>query len=305
MQFEQDQYLQEINSTMKDIVRTLCSSDLSADGAVVDDGWGSIRTGETTTGQSTQGSEYTACAMSVADTCMSVLTKVPLVQSSSGMPTRDKELFDMVITSDEETFISLCTPLFEQFRTNSLHINFDSMNKICENLDRLARKYHFNQCEAYHLAIMLFFDSAFEAWCKLPKPPESGISLLRGLCESAKDGKLKGWRVRDAVLRLCSRFLVEDPHLSGWPDASREEDWDDISPGDIVNSMNKDLDTRIRFRAATCSARLFSSAQSRREDSGELYLKLREFLCNDLNEYVLFVSYCLWLAIDISPDTNP
>ncbi len=257
---------------MLNILRTLSlgisAADRRANSSAMDvdpeDGFGTIRTNFAQSQNIQQDSSELYSCRYLADICMLLLTKVPILLSLSNAPTRDKELVDMVLdcaTNQSATFFLLCGSLLEQFRAKTLHISMDALNKFILELSSKVKTYQFKYNAALQLLIIQFFDSTFEFWSSLPPDNDKfpGDELLQRVLDSVAGGQAISWKVRDVTCRFLARFLGHT-QFRAWPKRAQS------SPPEMVIAMNQDHDMRVRFRAAVSSTHLFSFARIREED---------------------------------------
>ncbi|KIY63461.1 hypothetical protein CYLTODRAFT_493892 [Cylindrobasidium torrendii FP15055 ss-10] len=296
-------HLDEMKDAIKAILQGVCNGQapVEIDGTPapmdVDDGFGTIRMASTQAGQVTQqGAEEASPGRDVVYLCLSFLTRVPLLQSSTALPTRAGDLIDTVLSAEPDVFVALAPALFEQFREKSLHPGTDALHKIVSKIYELVGGYHFNQDMSFHLLALNFLESVFVTWRTLqPKPVETQdlFKMIQWLADYARP-----WRVRDASLKLFDIFMVEDPDLVSWPEAEEDDaDEDKLkAPDALAARLNSDADIRVRFRGGPCSAHQLAFAHARGGDSDKTYMAMLDSLPRQLENFEHGVTRLLTLA---------
>ncbi|KAK0202615.1 hypothetical protein DFS33DRAFT_1384994 [Desarmillaria ectypa] len=293
-------HLRVMKTTMLDMLRILAGHQLQEDAMDVD--FGPVRTG------SRQLSDWDDVVdiRLIADTCMSFLATVPILQSLSGEPTRDNELSGIVLSCQEDhsdRFILLCSVLGEKFRCKTLHLGVEALQKFLAGIVDLSNKYPYARDEKYQLLVGHFLESILLIWIPINEADgpgsEHGGQLLLQMARALKAGIVKSWKVRDALVRLYDRFVVVNPSLSGWPFSEVEED----DPSEVVASpdillplVGGDFDIRVRFRAAVANAHLFSFAQKTERDPNLVYAGIKSRYVVDLDDYEGMLTRMLSLA---------
>ncbi|KAK0188952.1 hypothetical protein F5146DRAFT_1204581 [Armillaria mellea] len=287
--------LEVVKATMLSMLRILAGHQVQDDAMDVD--FGPVRTG------SRQLSDWddVANVRLIADTCMSFLATVPILQSSSGEPTRDAELTDIVLKCQEDhsdRFIFLCSVLGRKFRCKTLHLGVEVLRNFLDGIADLSNKYPYTRDEKYQLLVGHFLESILVIWIPIyeGKGPssETGGQLLSQMALALKAGNIKSWKVRDTLARLYDRFVVENPSLSGWPFYEGEEDDPDktvVSPDTLLPLMGEDVDVRVRFRAAVANAHLFSFAQKTERDPNLVYAGIKSHYAVNLDDTQCMLSY--------------
>ncbi|KAK0501309.1 hypothetical protein EDD18DRAFT_731100 [Armillaria luteobubalina] len=296
----EDDHLQVVKATMLGMLRILAGHQVQDDAMDVD--FGPVRTG------SRQLSDWDDLVnvRLIADTCMSFLATVPILQSSSGEPTRDAELTDIVLKCQEghsDRFILLCSVLGRKFRCKTLHLGVEVLRNFLDGIADLSDKYPYARHEEYQLLVGHFLESILLTWIPIHegKGPgsETGEHLLSQMALALKAGNIKSWKVRDTLARLYDRFVVENPSLSGWPFYEGEDDDPDeivVSPDTLLPLVGGDTDVRVRFRAAVANAHLFSFAQKTERDPNQVYASIRSHYVVDLDDYEGMLTRMLSLA---------
>ncbi|KAK0488952.1 hypothetical protein IW261DRAFT_1547949 [Armillaria novae-zelandiae] len=292
--------LEVVKATMLGMLRILAGDQVQDDAMDVD--FGPVRTG------SRQLSDWddVVNVRLIADTCMSFLATVPILQSSSGEPTRDAELTDIVLKCQEDhsdRFILLCSVLGRKFRCKTLHLGVEVLRNLLDGIADLSNKYPYARHEKYQLLVGQFLESILLIWIPIyeGKGPgsETGGQLLSQMALALKAGNVKSWKVRDTLARLYDRFVVENPSLSGWPFYEGEDDDPDeivVSPDTLLPLVGGDADVRVRFRAAVANAHLFSFAQKTERDPNQMYASIRSHYVVDLDDYEGMLTRMLSLA---------
>lgn len=268
--------------TMKDVLRAILKTmvaDPQSSMVVTsedNDGFGAIRT---VTDNSTplvmqrqstgSGTTFSRCIMSV---CTSFLAVCPILQSSSGEPTRDRELTDMVLNADGDDFILAGPAYFRNVEQRTLNINATILDNFLCKFESLLTQFMYSRSEALHALAIQFLQATSFLWVQESVANSEVGSSARQLCKWAvgmlEGGKIPSWRIRDALAVFLERYLVLDPMEHVWTmplpededeEEVKEEEEEEVMtpPSQLLPAMCRDEDIRVRFRAATANARLF------------------------------------------------
>lgn len=227
----------------------------------------------------------------IATLCVNFLAIVPVLQSSSGVPTRNKELTELVLNCPDEEFTVLSPAFFGNIRHKYINIGHVVLDNFLEKLNIMLRKYRYSRSESLQCLVTEFLDSTLDQWSAESVACSDVGEKVRQLCRWLGDmllgNKIRSWRTRDAVCRFLTRYIVSDPAQSIWstplPDDEDEVDKDAL-PASMLPRLGADQDIRIRFRAATANAMLFEVARRSPRDPAELYANIKGWLTTDIDE---------------------
>jgi serine-protein kinase ATM len=259
------------------------------------DGFGPIRTTRMAGASAeTQHADDTSANRCTAEICISFLTLVPILQSSSGEPTRDKELTDLVLDCADTTFFLLCPIFLDKVHQRVLNLNTDNLENLLYKLEPLLRPYPYSQSEGMQLLVTQFLHSTLPIWLqKSVATTDLGrhIRQLAGwLCEILKNKKIRYWRVRDSVIHFLDGYLTLDPfqEICSMPDDDEgitTIKYDQL-PAALLPFLVADEDIRVRVRAGVASARLFSLARQIGQPAERVYLDIKEWLTREMDKCV-------------------
>lgn len=256
------------------------------------DGFAPIRTNHAIaqsaeTGQQIDDTHSNRC---IANICMAFLTVVPVLQSLSGEPTRDKGLTELTLNCSADNFLLLGPIYFSKVRQRVLYISVNVLGKFLEKFEVILRQYEYSRSERLQLLVTQFLESTLHLW-KQDVVVSSDVGgsvcdLCQWLSDILRAEKIRSWRTRDRVARFMQQYILEDPTQVAWTTPDSDEEPPSL-PIDLLPMLGADRDVRIRFRVASSTARLFAVAH---EDPSELYMKIKGWLTNDIDECVPF--YC-------------
>ncbi|KAH7923978.1 hypothetical protein BV22DRAFT_1196306 [Leucogyrophana mollusca] len=297
-----------VSSAIREALRTLTGQTShdphAADGADDKDGFGPIRTTRATlqTPEENQDQEHNRASRYLTELCMSFLAVAPILQSSSGEPTRDKQLNELVLECPDDKFLLVGPAYLNQVRRRLLNVNVKVLDEILDKLGDLLRDYTYSQSVQLQLLATNVLSSTSHIWlqksCAESELGENVRSLCSWISQITETKKVRSWRVRDTISRFFDWYLSQDPSLSFWPKVNHEDDEDEpvASPATILPILGADEDIRVRFRAAVANARLFSIARATGREALNLYEEIRVSLTRDLTNYEQMLTRMLSLG---------
>lgn len=259
------------------------------------DGFGPIRTTQQSpeTHQQTENTKATQCIIEV---CTTFLAVAPILQSSSGEPTRDRELTELVLECSVEKFLIVGPIFFDKVRQRTLNMSVNIFNDFLHKFEEILTPYVYSRSETVQLLVTHFLDSTMHLWLQQSVATSEVGDKARQLCRWRADllrrNKIRSWKVRDRFARFLDRYLALDPLQVVWSIASHDEDGNDVEeglevlPAAMLPMLGADEDIRVRFRAAVVNARLFSIARSIEHDSLLLYNDIKQWYTVDIDKWV-------------------
>ncbi|KAJ3839321.1 hypothetical protein F5878DRAFT_130270 [Lentinula raphanica] len=253
----------DVSDTLKDILRIIMGQPLklSDDAMVVDDSFSVTETGSVKTlalGTFDKPIIETSALRHVAGICILFLSLGPLLQQASGEATRDRELTELMLEGarvDIRRFLLACPVYFDSIRKQTLSLGPSHLAQFISIFGDHLRSYSNIKSEGFNLQVISFLDATLSLWLNLAPTHENTAddfwALVNHYTGQLQRDKLKHWRIRDSVARLCDKYIVLDPTQHAWLDEETD------SPMHILPSLIGDVDIRIRFRAAAINARMF------------------------------------------------
>ncbi|TFY59771.1 hypothetical protein EVG20_g7665 [Dentipellis fragilis] len=233
-----------------------------------------------------------SCAQHIMAVCVSFLALAPILQSSSGEATRDRELTDIVLNSDGDEFLSIGPVYFASVREKALNMSLNTLDNLLDKFESLLKQYTYSKSERLQLLVVQFLDSTSHIWVENSVVNSEVEEHIHALCDwllgAINNNLFPSWRVRDAIVSFLDRYIGQDPQEQAWAAPLEPDEIDDDSPlvpTRVLPSLSKDKDIRVRFRVASANARLFMIARLRQEDPLLLYGELRSHLCLFLSDY--------------------
>ncbi|KAF9075300.1 hypothetical protein BDP27DRAFT_1315847 [Rhodocollybia butyracea] len=232
---------------------------------------------------------------SLTGVCISFLSVGPLLQQSSGEPTRDKDLTELILNyatpEDMNRFLIVCPVYFDNIRKQILSLTSNDLYRFLEAFEALIHSYAWGKSESFHMQLLSLLDATLPLWISSVAINQDVGDLFRGLLVSysqvAEDFRV--WGIRDAIARLYDRYLAQDPSQRVW---LCSEDDVETSPMEMLPRFLQDVDIRVRFRAAVLNARLLEIA----EDPMTLYGIIREKYATNTNNFEEMLSRILSLG---------
>jgi ataxia telangiectasia mutated family protein len=280
------------------------------------DGFAPIRTSHTTTqsSETSQQIDSMRAHRSIADSCITFLAIVPVLQSSSGEPTRDKDLTELILNCSENKFLLVGPMYFEKVRQRVLNISLNVLDGFLRKFEQMLKPYAFSRSEKLQLLTTQFLDSTLHIWKQDTVSRSEVGERVRDLCQWLSDtlrrNQIRSWRTRDCVARFMKRYIAEDPEQAIWSMVS-DEDCGTVGPealpAGILPMLGADHDIRVRFRVAYENASLFSVARQTGRDPSQLYTEIKQWLTDDIDEWVLrcaILNFGTHLALLLQLRTN-
>ena len=228
---------------------------------------------------------------SIMDTCFSVIATFPLLQSSSGEPTRDRELMqwfedDVCQDDSHETFFAVLPSLMLQVADRTLNLSASSLTSIFEWLGLLIRTYNYKRNDGVKTLIARFLQSTMHIWLDPAGHSEASAlapHLVKWLIDNCvihdeNDPTNLSWRSRESILLLLSDYIERDPTQSVYTDVVADAE---LLPHMILTRFGNDDDIRVRARAATANARLQYHINALKLRPMDLYTLVRVSLSAD------------------------
>lgn len=294
--------------TMKDVLRAILKS-MVADPRITNmvtdednDGFGAIRTvTDNAPPQSKQrqatgpGTTFSRCIMSV---CTSFLAVCPILQSSSGEPTRDRELTEMLLNADGDDFILAAPAYFRNVEHRTLNINATVLDNCLVKIGSLLQQFMYSRNEALHALVVQFLQATSFLWVQDSIADTDVGGAIRELCQwlvgMYESGKMSSWKIRDAFAIFMEKYLALDPFERVWTTPDEKEDGTievSTAPSALLPDMSTDEDIRVRFRVASANARLFGLPRLGNDKTAmEIYIDLQSRLGTELEKCVYSLS---------------
>lgn len=264
------------------------------------DGFAPIRTSHNIAQSVETGQQANSTHASRFVTAISIafLATVPILQSSSGEPTRDKDMAELVLNSPGDAFLLVGPTYFEKVRQGILSISLNVLDNFLNKFETMLTQYGYSRSEKLQLLTTQFLDSTLKYWLKDAVSNSEVGEHIRALCrwlsQSLRGQKIRSWRSRDCVVRFLTRYIAEDAAQAIWSIPPADEKDPDEKPETLPVAMlpmlGGDEDIRIRFRVAGANASLFSAARKTGRDPSQLYLEIKEWLTKDILEYAFFIA---------------
>lgn len=224
-----------------------------------------------------QGPHASAILSRVIHTCMSTLATIPVLQSSSGEPTRDLELFELIKDLEGEAFFSLAGAYFSFVRQHMLHLNASNLTSLLEKIGSLAREHFYSRSETLRLLAISALRSTMHVWAS-PSSSDDTLSSMVGalstwLISTLDKRHMLSWRIADSTVQFLDDYLRADPSEQYW---ARDED--NKLPHTALHDLVADVDIRVRLRAVIASARSFGIIKNLQTTPKDWYNLVRERL---------------------------
>ncbi|KDQ61410.1 hypothetical protein JAAARDRAFT_509432 [Jaapia argillacea MUCL 33604] len=241
---------------------------------------------------------------SILASSITFLALAPVLQASSGEPTRDRELCEFLLQCDGDRFVLAGSPYFDNVQNRTLSLTVATVEKFLDKFGTLLDQYAFSRSERLQLMLIHFLDSTSYTWLNhaIINAEVGGQirNLSHWLSTMLQKGKIRSWKIRDRLAAFLDHYLVQDPSQGVWKpgeddDAPATAD-SIVLPSAILPTLGRDEDIRVRFRVALTNCRLFSLIRSLNEDPKDLYMAIRTHLCTDLTNYEHMLTRLLCLG---------
>lgn len=257
----------------------------------VDDGddFAPIRTSQTVYQTKEVKHQHGVASRYAARICTAFLVLVPVRQSASREPTRDKELSDIVLQSDAENFLLLAPPYLEHIRDQFLNMSVASLGELWKTFEDLLKQYTYGRSESLCLTVIQALDATSSIWLhgkeKNHEVADRAYQLCAWLSSMLTKNKMHSWRVRYSFACFMGRYLEQDSREAFWSgsagDPEEPEEEKEPLPSTMLPSLGADEDIRIRLKAAMINAQSLSPVRLCGRDAMSLYGQFKEPLCKD------------------------
>jgi ataxia telangiectasia mutated family protein len=258
------------------------------------DGFAPIRTTHAITQsvETNQQADSVWAIQCIADVCMTFLAIVPILQSSSGEPTRDKDLTELILKCSDVKFLLVGPIYFGKVRQRILNMSLNVLDGFLDKFDRMLKPYIYSRSEKLQLLTTQFLDSTLHYWKQDTVSSSEVGERIRDLCHwlsnTLRRNQIRSWRTRDGVARFMKRYLTEDPEQVIWSMVLPDEEGGIVEsealPAAILPMLGADQDIRVRFRVAFDNASLFSVARKTGRDPSHLYSEIKGWLTDDIDK---------------------
>lgn len=246
------------------------------------DGFGPIRTSQTT--QAEKKLDVNSTLRHIARICIDFLALVPILQSTNGETTRDKELLEIILKAEGDAFLSMIPGYSDNVRRGRFNLGVNATDTLFLRFSHHMGDPSFSKREQTHLEVIRFLDATVGVW--LQPSAVDVLSKVQSLYKYYSDmvvrKKVRSWRVRFAFSCFVSGYLNKDPWQKTWNDAEVEC----CLPSELLPQLGSDEDIRVRFKLATLSAKLLSPVNLADRNASTVYDELKRGLSTDINQYV-------------------
>ncbi|KAG6854273.1 hypothetical protein C0991_008967, partial [Blastosporella zonata] len=231
------------------------------------------------------------------DVCISFLTVGPALQSTSGEPTRDKELVDDIskcANTRPEAFLSVLPIMLEKIQQRVLNLSIKSLDTLLHEFSQMLQLYQYSRSNRLQAVVIQFLASTLGLWASMDVAIGDTLDRIRQLChwlaKALMNGKIRSWGVRDLFARFIDRYLTHDASEQAWgasESESEDESDRDLPPSSLLPEMGGDDDVRVRFRVAVLNSRLFAFARRAepRRSTSDVYIRIKQKLTIVLEDY--------------------
>ncbi len=273
------------------------------------DGFGLPSTASNTGGTSSYGNHATSTTVeATVDICISALSVLPVLQSSSGESTRDKHLIELVLDCDGENLLVLGPAFLRNVQQRTLNLSPSSLSSLLEKLGDYLGEYHWSRSEGMMAFIIHLLHATMHIWLSQQVAEGDTGDRVRALGHwlievlDRQDGGARSWSCRDSLVRFFDQYLEQDPSEDVWTDFGQSDV--EQTPGSLLPFFAKDEDTRVRLRAAVANARTLSPVALLGSDPAEKYVRVKQALSIDDEEYVIPLAKCRCILTRIFPATK-
>ncbi|THU87972.1 hypothetical protein K435DRAFT_730265 [Dendrothele bispora CBS 962.96] len=293
----------ETRKAIMDLLRTVAGEtpQTASDAMDIDDedGFAPIRTA---TVEATGSNESEHSLHNISTVCVSFLAISPVLQNSSGEPTRDKELTSLVLKSANErpyNFFLIGPVFLELIRNEILSLSANNVETFLDELGTLLKLYAHSRDERLHRVMIMFLESTMHLLDSemLSQDTKENFMILFSWLSNKVTGTRPplSWFVRDSVARLLDKTLKQDPHERRW-DFVQENHTEETLPSQLLAKLNSDNDMRVRFRAASLTGRMFEITRQARKSPMQLYAKVTDCYTKVITDFERMLTRMLSLG---------
>lgn len=269
-----------------------------------DDDFGEIRVAEAPQlGKSK--SAYTDLASDAcASICVRGLISAAMMDSPALEAVRVPQVLEAILESDGEVAIVIAENVFTAVSAGAMKLSLEDQDRILSCFgEELLPDYRFAADERFALAGLRFLECTAMTWIMATPEQVAGdfARKARVLCgwyagRIAREG-INSWRVRLKLLDFLDYYLSIDVSQEQWQAAVTESVFP--APTAIIPGRLGDKDLRVRFRAATSAAALFTFMQVNimpEQNRTALLADINDHLTNDSSRFEEFLTRVLCFA---------
>lgn len=246
-----------------------------------DDGFGDIKTGLSPLQTAVRSERAHSACMAY---CVRGLTSEAMAGAAEG-PARVPQLVDAVLEAEGAQGIAIAEEVFNIVWTGVVDLRLSEAETILEHFGTvLLPSYPFARDERFALATLRFLECTAPTWIFAKESDAANDFGVKArmfcawLTDNLQRGKLYSWKVRLRFTAFLDTFLSFDRTQSRW-NAPGEST---VLPTAILPEMLCDPDFRVRFRAATSSAQLFTHLYTNGMSDGPLFEDIRIHITRNL-----------------------
>ncbi|THH32523.1 hypothetical protein EUX98_g1663 [Antrodiella citrinella] len=232
--------------------------------------------------------------ISVCVTCIAVF---PILESTSGEPTRDRKLLKLIETFELEDWLMVGPAFIENVRLKTLHLSTGDLTTVLENIGNVLKHRSANDSPGQFLVIALL-QATMHIWIDSKALLGYIGPLCSWLCTLFTKSALRSWTCRDRFVQFLGSYIEVDPAQAAWEGMGDEPP--ELKPSDMLPIVGEDLDVRVRFRAAVANASLVRNAHSLGSQPMDVYTGIKAHTSVDVDESVAnLLVRALQLILDI------
>lgn len=228
-----------------------------------DDGFGAMRVVEDDPSEATQSAAAHSGDASrlLVSTLVACITRVPSLETASTDPSRNKDVFSLLLSPDCEgpQFLALGTALFDAVQRGQLHLGKLAMSEIADAFAEWFESYRFSRDEEMHLLAIAFLRATVPVWTGPSMVDTDEGQRVLGLCLDLKRqlerGKMRSPHVRVAFVQFAEAYLRADP-TEAFLSVSQGEDA--LSLVALIETVTRDVNVLVRFETAVVYPNLFN-----------------------------------------------
>ncbi|EKM50032.1 uncharacterized protein PHACADRAFT_153321 [Phanerochaete carnosa HHB-10118-sp] len=226
---------------------------------------------------------HSATLRKVVSACVRALATFPLLQS--GLPAREKELFELFSHCSSISFVLFGTVYAEYVLDGALHVNAVDLSRFFEFVEEIAGVYECKQDDAFRIMVVSLLRATLDVW--IDRTVDDVLlhqvrELFKWVFTMGQKHSNISWRAADAIVQFLDDYLRKDPSESSWPLADDETS---ETPHTWLHTLAGHVDIRVRFRAVLASARSFANIRQLGVKPMDWYLSIRNRICNMVEMY--------------------
>jgi ataxia telangiectasia mutated family protein len=169
------------------------------------DGFGPIRSSQTAQAEKKQ--DVNATLRHISRICIVFLSLIPILQSINGGTAGDKELLEIILDADGDSFLPMVPSYSDNVRRGRFSLGVNATDTLLLRFSQHMGDPSFPKREQVHLEVIRFLDATIGVWLR----PLAAEVLFKFYSDMIVQKNVRSWRIRYPFSCFMSSCLNKDP----------------------------------------------------------------------------------------------